>query len=81
MIKRLLSKILPKSVFEETERLTSRADFGEGPLEYMEIYVVIPPLTVRIKDFFLSLFPESILILWGVFITILIIGIGIAVTV
>ena len=81
MIKRLLKKILPKSVFEETEKLTSRADFDEGPVEYMEIYEVIPPLTERIKDFFFSWFPASILILWGIFITILIIIVGIAGTV
>lgn len=77
MIKKLLRKILPKSVFEETEKLTSRAEFDEGPISYMEIHEVIPPLTERIKDFFDNWFPESILILWGIFITILIIIVGI----
>ena len=77
MIKKLLRKILPKSVFEETEKLTSRAEFDEGPISYMEINEVIPPLTERIKDFFDDWWPESILIIWGIFIITLIIIIGI----
>lgn len=77
MIKKLLRKILPKSVFEETEKLTSRAEFDEGPISYMEIHEVIPPLTERIKDFFDDWWPESILIIWGIFIITLIIIIGI----
>ena len=81
MIKKLLKKILPKSVFEETEKLTSRADFEDSPVEYIEIYEVIPPLTERIKDFFFDWFPASILIWWGIFMTILIIAVGIAGTV
>lgn len=77
MIKKLFKKILPKSVFEETKKLTSKTDFDEGPIEYMEIYEVIPPLTERIKDLFFSWFPVSILILWGIFITILLIVVGV----
>ena len=81
MIKKLLKKILPKSVFEETEKLTSRTDFDEGPVEYMEIYEIVPPLTERIKDLFFDWSPASILILWGIFITILLIAVGILGTV
>ena len=43
----------------------------------MEIYEIVPPLTERIKDLFFDWFPASILILWGIFITILIIVVGI----
>ena len=81
MIKKLLKKILPKSVFEETEKLTGRTDFDEGPVEYMEIYEIVPPLTERIKDLFFDWFPASILIIWGVFIIILLIIVGFAGTV
>lgn len=81
MIKKLLKKILPKSVFEETEKFVSRTKFNEGPVEYMEIHEVIPPLTERIKDFFYSWFPEGILIIWGIFIITLLIIVGILGTV
>ena len=81
MIKKLLKKILSKSIFEETKKLTSRADFDEGPVEYMEIYEIVPPLTERIEDLFFDWFPASVLILWGIFITILLIIIGITGTV
>ena len=77
MIKKLFKKILPKSVFEETEKFVSRTEFNEGPVEYMEIHKIVPPLTERIKDFFFEWFPVSILVLWGIFITILLIIVGV----
>lgn len=77
MIKKLLRKILPKSVFEETEKFVSRTEFDEGPVKYMEIHEIVPPLTERIKDFFFDWFPAVILVLWGIFITILMLIIAI----
>lgn len=81
MIKKLLRKILPKSVFEETEKFVSKTEFDKGPVEYMEIYEIVPPLTERIKNFFFDWVPASILILWGIFVTILLIVVGVLGTV